>query len=446
MGSLNIKYNILDPEPLLSLIILNITFNQFTTGIYFGIAGIFILLLSSALVSGSEVAFFSLSPSQKNILEELDNKKSKLILNLLEKPEKLLATILIANNFINVGIVMLSAYVMNAAINFTNSPTWLIFIIEIVVITSLLLLFGEIIPKVYASEASLKFAKFTIYPMSFSMKLFSPVSNILIKSTSFVNKRLKLKQNISVEDLSDALELTEADIKQDKTILERIVTFGSIDVKEVMKPRVNVVAADINYKFSKLKSLIIESGFSRIPVYEENTDNIKGILLIKDLLEYIGNENYNWQKHLKAPLYVPETMKINDLLEQFRQKKMHMSIVTDEYGGFLGIATMEDIIEEIVGEIKDEKDDEERYFQKIDDKNYIFEGKILLNDFYKVLKIKEDIFEDIRGEADSLAGLMLEIKGEIPRKGEVIEINKYSFTVDSSDNRKIKKIKLKIKD
>ncbi len=436
----------MDPEPLLSIINFSVTFSQFTTGIYFGIAGIVILLISSALVSGSEVAYFSLSPSQKNTLQEADNKKSNLILKLLEKPEKLLATILIANNFINVGIVMLSAYVMNGALDFSNSPTWVIFTIQVVVITSLLLLFGEIIPKVYASEESLKFAKFTVYPMSFSMKLFTPVSNVLIKSTSFVNKRLKLKQNISVEDLSDALELTESDIKQDKTILERIVTFGSIDVKEVMKPRVDVVAADIKYNFSKLKSLIIESGFSRIPVYEENPDNIKGVLLIKDLLEYLDTEDYNWQKHLKSPLYVPETMKINDLLEQFRQKKMHMSIVTDEYGGFLGIATMEDIIEEIVGEIKDEKDDEEKYFQKIDDKNYIFEGKILLNDFYKVLEIKDDIFEDIRGEADSLAGLILEIKGEIPKKGAFVKIKEYTFTIDSADNRKIKKIKLKIED
>jgi len=434
----------LDPEPLLNFINITIGFNPISTGIIFGVVGIIILIFSSALVSGSEVAYFSLSPSQKNTLQETNNKKSKLVLKLLEKPEKLLATILIANNFINVGIVMLSAYVMNSAIDFSNSPTWLVFVTQIVAITFLLLLFGEIIPKVYASEASLGFARFTVYPMSFSMKLFTPVSNVLIKSTSFVNNRLKLKQNISVEDLSDALELTEADIKQDKTILERIVIFGSIDVKEVMKPRVDVVAADIKYKFAKLKSLIIESGFSRIPVYEESHDNIKGVLLIKDLLENIDTEDYEWQKHIKAPLYVPETMKINDLLEEFRQKKMHMSIVTDEYGGFLGIATMEDIIEEIVGEIKDEKDEQDDYFEKIDDKNYIFEGKILLNDFYKVLNIKEDVFENIRGESDSLAGLILEIKGEIPKKGEVIEIENYTFTVSAADNRKIKKIKLKI--
>ncbi|MCF6365514.1 MAG: gliding motility-associated protein GldE [Bacteroidales bacterium] len=436
----------MDPEPLFSLIQLNIIIIPLTSGIYWGIAGILILLISSALVSGSEVAFFSLSPSQKNLLLETDSKKNNLILSLTKKPEKLLATILIANNFINVGIVMLSAYVINSAVDFSNTPDWLVFLIQIVTITFLLLLFGEIIPKVYATEASLKFAKFTVYPLSLSMKLFMPVSNLLIKSTSFVNKRLKMKQNISVEDLSDALELTEADIKQDKGILERIVTFGSIDVKEIMKPRVDVVAADINFSYNKLKSLIIESGFSRIPVYEENHDNIKGILLIKDLLRNIDVENYKWQQHIKTPFFVPETMKINDLLEDFRQKKIHISIVTDEYGGFLGIATMEDIIEEIVGEISDEKDIEEKNFQKIDDKNYIFDGKIQLNDFYKVLEIKEDIFEKVRGEADSLAGLILEKQGEIPKKGEVIKIDKYTFTIDSADNRKIKKIKLKIND
>ncbi len=436
----------MDPEPLFNFIELSIIINHLTAGIYWGIAGIFILLVSSALVSGSEVAFFSLSPSQKNTLLEADTKKSNLILSLLKKPVKLLATILIANNFINVGIVMLSAYVMNSAIDFSDTPDWVTFTIQIVVITFLLLLFGEIIPKVYATEESLKFARFTVYPLSISMRLFMPVSNVLIKSTSFVNKRLKMKQNISVEDLSDALELTEGDIKQDKSILERIVTFGSIDVKEIMKPRVDVISADINFSFNKLKSLIIESGFSRIPIYEENHDNIKGILLIKDLLQNIDIEEYKWQQHIKAPFFVPETMKINDLLEKFRQKKIHISIVTDEYGGFLGIATMEDIIEEIVGEISDEKDVEEKNYQKIDDKNYIFEGKIQLNDFYKVLEIKEDIFEDVRGESDSLAGLILEKQGEIPQKGEVIKIDKYTFTIDSADNRKIKKIKLQIED
>jgi len=435
----------LDPEPFQTFFILTIIIKSLSTGFYIGLVGSLILLFSSALVSGSEVAFFSLSPEQKDKLKKSETKKSGFILHLLKNHEKLLATILIANNFINIGIVILTSYILNLAFDFSQSPV-LGFIIQIGIITFILLLFGEIIPKVYASEFSVSFAKFTVIPLLLSMKIFSPVSNILIKSTSIVNKRLKMKKNVSTEDLSDALELTEADIKQDKDILERIVTFGSIDVKEIMKPRVDVVSADINFSFNKLKSLIIESGFSRIPVYEENFDHIKGILLIKDLLKHINNENYHWQEVIKPPFFVPETMKINDLLEEFREKKIHMAIVTDEYGGSSGIVTMEDIIEEIVGEISDETDDESLLYDKIDDKNYLFDGKIQLNDFYKILDIKENIFENIRGEADSLAGLILEKQGDIPKKGDEIKIGNFTFIIDAADNRKIKKIKLKIND
>lgn len=433
----------MDSEPFQTIYILNIIIKSLSPAFYIGLAGSLILLFSSALVSGSEVAFFSLTPDQKQKLKKAGTKKSDTILNLLKNHEKLLATILIANNFINIGMVILTSYILNLAFDFSGSPVTG-FIIQVVIITSVLLLFGEIIPKVYASEFSVSFAKFTVFPLALSMKIFSPVSKILISSTSIVNKRLKMKKIVSVEDLSDALELTENDIKQDKDILERIVTFGSIDVKEIMKPRVDVIAADINYSFNKLKSLIIESGYSRIPVYKENFDTIKGILLIKDLLENIEEENYPWHEVIKPPFFIPETMKINDLLEEFREKKIHMAIVTDEYGGSSGIVTMEDIIEEIVGEISDEKDEENLLYQKIDDKNYTFDGKIQLNDFYKIPDIKEDIFEDLRGEADSLAGLILEIKGEIPQKGDEINIGKYSFTIDAADNRKIKKIKLKI--
>ena len=433
----------MDPEPFQTLYILNIIIKSLSTGFYIGLTGSLILLFSSALVSGSEVAFFSLSPEQKDKLKKSETKKSGFILHLLKNHEKLLATILIANNFINIGIVILTSYILNLAFDFSASPV-IGFIIQIGIITFILLLFGEIIPKVYASEFSVSFAKFTVIPLMLSMKLFSPVSKVLINSTSIVNKRLKMKKNVSVEDLSDALELTEADIKQDKDILERIVIFGSIDVKEIMKPRVDVISADIHFSFNKLKSLIIESGFSRIPVYEDNFDNIKGILLIKDLLANINDEKYLWQEIIKSPFFVPETMKINDLLEEFREKKIHIAIVTDEYGGSSGIVTMEDIIEEIVGEISDETDEENLLYEKIDAKNYIFDGKIQLNDFYKILDIKEDIFESIRGEADSLAGLILEKQGEIPRKGDVIKIGRYSFTIDAADNRKIKKIKLKI--
>jgi len=435
----------LDSEPFQIIFCLNIIIKTLTPEFFIGLAGSIILLFSSALVSGSEVAYFSLSPEEKDKLKQDTSGKSELILKLLSNHEKLLATILIANNFINIGIVIISTYILNIAFDFTNSPI-LGFLIQIVIITFILLLFGEIIPKVYASEYSVSFAKFTAVPLNISMKLFSPVSNILINSTSLVNRRLKKKQNVSAEDLSDALELTKEDIDQDKDILERIVTFGSIDVKEIMKPRVDVIAADINFSFNKLKSLIIESGFSRIPVYEKNFDDIKGILLIKDLLKFTDKEEFNWTKLIKPPFFVPETMKINDLLEEFREKKIHIAIVTDEYGGFSGIVTMEDVLEEIVGEISDETDEENKLYEKIDDKTYLFDGKIQLNDFYKVLEINEDIFEDFRGEADSLAGLILEKKGEIPKKGDVINIENYTFTIESADNRKIKKIKLKIKE
>jgi putative hemolysin len=434
----------LDPDPFQSIFLLAISFKPITTGVIWGIISAVVLLFSSALVSGSEVAYFSLAPVQKNELISHESNKSKLILNLLSDPEKLLATILIANNFINVGIVMISAYILNNAIDFDQTVKWLVIFIQIGLITFLLLLFGEIIPKVYASKSSLRFARLTVYPLFFAMKILSPVSNVLIRSTSFVNKRLKRKKNISVEELSEALELTESDINEDKVILERIVTFGSIDVKEIMKPRVDVVAADLNFTFGRLKSLIVESGYSRMPVYENNPDNIKGILIIKDLLEHVDKKDFNWGKVIKQPFFVPDTMKINDLLEDFRQKKIHMAIVTDEYGGFLGIATMEDIIEEIVGEIKDEKDEEEKNYTKIDSNTYIFDAKIRLNDVYKILNSKEDIFEESRGEADSLGGLLLEKLGDIPKKNDIIKIKNYTFKVESADKRKINKIKLTI--
>lgn len=434
----------MDPDPFQSIFLLAISFKPITTGVIWGIISAVVLLFSSALVSGSEVAYFSLAPVQKNELISHESNKSKLILNLLSYPEKLLATILIANNFINVGIVMISAYILNNAIDFDQTVKWLVIFIQIGLITFLLLLFGEIIPKVYASKSSLRFARLTVYPLFFAMKILSPVSNLLIRSTSFVNKRLKRKKNISVEELSEALELTESDINEDKIILERIVTFGSIDVKEIMKPRVDVVAADLNYTFGRLKSLIVESGYSRMPVYENNPDNIKGILIIKDLLEHVDKKDFNWGKVIKQPFFVPDTMKINDLLEDFRQKKIHMAIVTDEYGGFLGIATMEDIIEEIVGEIKDEKDEEEKNYTKIDSNTYIFDAKIRLNDVYKILNSKEDIFEESRGEADSLGGLLLEKLGDIPKKNDIIKIKNYTFKVESADKRKINKIKLTI--
>ncbi|PID88197.1 MAG: hemolysin [Bacteroidia bacterium] len=435
----------MDPEPYFWQVFLLHIFQPLTPVAIAELLGLLVLLLCSALASGAEVAYFSLSPGDKEKLAETGNNRSTSIQNLLRKPEKLLATILITNNFINIGVVILSSHLTNLLFNFQVMPDWTVLLIQVVLITFLLLLFGEILPKIYASRASLAFANFTVYPLQVAMRLFSPISHALIRSTSFFNRKLKKKQNISVEDLSDALELTKEDITENKSILKGIVTFGSIDAKEIMKPRVDVVAADTSFHFNKLKSLIVESGYSRIPVYEKTFDEIRGVLIIKDLLPHLDKEEFAWQNLLRSPFFVPETMKINDLLEEFRKKKRHLAIIIDEYGGFTGIVTLEDIIEEIVGEISDEKDtSEEELFHKINDQTYIFDAKIQLNDLYKILKTDGDIFQENRGESDSLAGLILEKKGEIPKKQEIIQIQNYSFEILAADNRKIKKVKLTI--
>lgn len=431
----------MDTEPYQNFILLLIEIKPLSIGVWIGLIGILFLLFCSGLASGSENSLFSLSPDQRKEIEKSNSPKNKIIVNLLSKPEKLLATILIANNFINVAIVMLSVYVLANTFDYSNAPQWLVVFFEVGVITFIILLFGEILPKIYAGRLKLKFAHFTAYPLNFTMKFFSPVSNLLVNSTSFVNKKFKKKQIISVDELSDALELTESEIKHDKGILRRIVTFGSIDVKEIMKPRIDVVLADLDYSFNKVKSLIIESGYSRIPVFEENPDNIKGVLLIKDLLKHIDDDDYRWQDNMKAPMFVPETMKINDLLEEFRDKKIHIAIVIDEYGGFMGIVTLEDIIEEIVGEISDENDEDNKQFIKLDENNYIWDGKFQINEWYKILDIKDDVFAEYRGETDTIAGLILEVKGEIPKKGETIKIADYSFLILEADNRKIIRIK-----
>ena len=400
-----------------------------------------LLLFCSAVISGSEVALFSLSPQNINDLEADDNPKNKKLLKLLRKPEKLLATILIGNNFVNIGIVILSSFITNSLVDFSNAPT-LGFVVQVVIITFLLLLFGEIIPKVYATQTSLRFSKFVTYPIFYLEKLFRPLSIVLIKSTSIVNKRISKKQNISMVDLSQALELTADEISEEIEILEGIVNFGNINVEEIMISRVNAIAIDANTSFSKLKSIIIESGFSRIPVFDDSFDNIKGILYVKDLLPHHHKPNtFRWQSIIRPPYYVPETKKINDLLEEFQTQKNHMAIVVDEYGGTSGIITMEDILEEIVGDITDESDDCKATYTKEEDGSYLFEGKTSMNDFFKVIELDSDIFDNIKGDAETLAGLLLEIKGEIPQKKEEFKYKDYRFIVEAVDNRRIKKIR-----
>ncbi|MCK4919758.1 MAG: gliding motility-associated protein GldE [Bacteroidales bacterium] len=406
---------------------------------------VLLLLMVSALVSGSEVAYYSLSPSQLDKIQEMEGKRSKRVSKLLKNPEKLLATILISNNFINVAIVIISTFITASLFNFNKEPFWA-FLIQVVTVTFLLLLFAEIIPKLYANQYALKFSLFMSAPLFILGKFFTPLSTILINSTSFVNKRLRSKKsNLSMGDLSDAIDLTTGVVHEEKKILKSIVKFTNIEVNDIMKPRLDIVAVDINEKLSALIEIINESGHSRIPVYSETFDNVKGTLYVKDLLPYIEEKNdFKWQSLVRPSYFVPGAKKINVLLQEFREKKIHFAIVVDEYGGTEGIVTLEDILEEIVGEITDESDEIEELYTKIDDKNYIFDAKVLLNDFYKTLMIQEDIFEKERGDSDTIGGLILEVTGDIPSLNDVVKIGNFSFTITSVDKRKINKLRLSI--
>jgi gliding motility-associated protein GldE len=409
---------------------------------------ILILLFCSALISGAEVAYFSLNPNEIEKLTNDKTKKATLVLKLLKNPNKLLATILISNNFINIGIIILATYFTANILMFPEDST-LEFLIQVVVITFLIVLFGEITPKVYANRNAFWFSKQMSIPLSMSSKLFTPLSYLLTSSTSFIDKRLKRKKEaVSMDEIAEALELTTENhqTEEEQKILKSIVEFGNIDVKEIMKSRVDVIAIEQNLIFENVIELVVDSGFSRIPVYNNKFDDVIGILYVKDLIPYIDEKNnFNWKKLIRTAFFVPETKMINDLLKEFQEKKIHLAIVVDEYGGTSGIVTLEDILEEIVGEINDEFDDDGNVFSKLDDYTYIFEGKISVNDFLKTVRGEADFFNDFKGDSDSLAGLILEIKGEIPKKGEIIKFKPYTFTIESSDRRRIKRIKVQIK-
>ena len=410
---------------------------------------ILILLLSlSALFSGSEVAFFSLSPKNIQLIKTNNSEKDRLIIHHLENPKKLLATLLIANNFVNVAIIILSAFISNELFNFSNNPI-LAFFVQIVGITFLLLLFGEILPKVYATQHSYKITKAIAIPLKTLYFIFAPLIAILVSSSKLIDKRLAKKpHNISIDELSHALDLTDdkGQLDDEKKMLKGIVEFGDIDVKEIMTSRIDVTAVDFSTNFDKLKQLIIDFGYSRIPVFNNTFDKIEGILYIKDLLPFLNNEiNFQWQKLLRPAFFVPESKKINKLLQEFQEKKIHLAIVIDEYGGTSGIVTLEDIIEEIVGEINDEFDDEDVVYSKISENEYVFEGKTLINDFAKVIGVNPEIFDNAKGEAESLAGLIIELKGEIPEKNSVINCINFDFKVESSDKRRIKRVRVLIK-
>jgi len=432
---------------MLTAIYWNIQFHPFTAGVAISLLVIAILLVLSAFISGSEVAYFSLSPAEKHKILSTATKKNSYIQKNLESPEQLLATILVANNFVNVGVVILSSFTVDSIVDFSNEPI-LGFIVQVVVISFIILLFGEIIPKVYSTHHAMKFARFVSIPLHYTIKILRPVNSILIFSTSFLNRRVHAYNNhISVDELSQALELTsQTELKDDSEILKGIVKFGNKSVAEIMRSRVDVVSVDIDSSYSKIMTLITETGFSRIPVFSDSFDNIKGILYIKDLLPHVlKGASFRWQSIIRPPFYVPETKKIDDLLEDFQKNKVHMAIVVDEYGGTSGIVTLEDVLEEIVGEITDEFDEEEKFYTKIGENKYLFDGKTMLNYFYKVLDLEDTVFDDVKGEADTLAGLILELKGEFPVKSDTITCKNYVFTIEAVDNRRIKQIKVEIK-
>ena len=403
------------------------------------------LLATSALISGAEVAFFALKPNELIKIKKQKSRKAKLIKNFLSRPKELLATILIANNFVNVGIIILATYISELLFDFQGIG-WLQFLVQIVIITFLLLLFGEVLPKVYANNNAVSFAKFMSIPLSFLEKIFKPISLILISSTRIIDRKTKNKgHNLSVDDLSNALELTSNanEDKDEKKILEEIVKFGNTDVKQIMRSRIDITALDYKSSYSEVLKTIKKTGFSRIPIYEETFDIIKGVLYIKDLLPYLNKgPKFKWNELIREVFFVPENKKIDDLLKEFQEKKIHLAIVVDEYGGTSGIVTLEDIIEEIVGDISDEFDDDNIIYSKLDSTNYVFEGKTALNDFYRILNIDGEEFEQAKGESDSLAGFIIENTGTIPEKEEKITFNNYTFTIEDVNDRRITRIKV----
>lgn len=435
----------MDPEPSSLFIIGQVITADGITVLRFVL--LLLLLISSALISGAEVAYFSFTPTDLKEVQEEKTSKGKIIFRLLSKPKKFLATLLIANNTINIAVVLLFD-TLNPLLFGTIEPEWLKFTLEVGVVTFLILMFGEILPKVYANRNKKQFANLMAYPLSIIDVLFSPLSIPMRNTTLFFQKKLgKLKSNFSVDQLSHALELTseEDTTKEEHKILKGIVSFGSTETKQVMRPRIDIFAISEDMKFSDVLDEVISNGYSRIPVFRENIDEITGVLFVKDLLPHLDKKSLEWTKLVRKPYFVPENKKLDDLLLEFQEKKNHLAIVVDEYGGTSGLVTLEDVIEEIVGDISDEFDDEDIVFSMLDENTYIFEGKTALKDFYRVIKLPDDsAFETHKGEAETLAGFVLEISGNFPKKGEIILFKNYTFTIEALDKRRIKQIKVVI--
>lgn len=429
-----------------------------TTTIILSIILLFLLLFCSALISGAEVALFSLTKSQIDSFDNDDLKSTKTISNLLQSPKKLLATILVANNFINIGVVILFASLTEKIygnylikLNFYNYEfnIDIIFLIEVFVITFLILLFGEILPKVYANRNNLKFSKFMAQPLKILDIIFSPISIPMRSISLLINELLgKQKSNFNINYLSQAYELTSktSTTKEEQKILKGIVSFGNTETRQVMRPRIDIFALQKSINFQTVISEIVKNGYSRIPVFENSIDSINGILYAKDLLPHLRKKSFDWTKLIREPFFVPENKKLDDLMTEFQQKKVHLAIVVDEYGGTSGVISLEDIIEEIVGDISDEFDDDDIIYSKINDSNYVFEGKTSLKDFYKIIKLEdESIFESKKGESETLAGFVLEISKSFPKVKTQYKFKNYTFTIEGIDNKRIKQIKVSIK-
>lgn len=433
----------MDPDPSSLLL----TFLEINTLFLLSVVLLFILLLCSALISGAEVALFSLKKGDIETADADNSKSIILITSLLERPKKLLATILVANNFINIAIVILFAYVGQFLFSSIENEVFR-FLLEVICATFLILLFGEIIPKIYASRNSLKFSIALARPLQFLDVVFSPISMPLRFITIQIQNGLgKQKSNISVDQLSQALELTNDDdtTKEEQQILQSIVSFGNTDTKQVMRPRMDIFAVNIDAEFNTIIPEIINNGYSRIPVFEENIDKVVGILYVKDLLPHLNKKIFGWKTILREPFFVPENKKLDDLMQEFQIKKVHLAIVVDEYGGTSGVISLEDIIEEIVGDISDEYDVEDLNFSKIDENNYRFDGKTSLKDIYKILSTEDNsLFEDKKGEAETIAGFILELSGGFPRVGSEINFGNYVFTIEAIDKKRIKQIRLTI--
>ena len=439
----------MDPEPFSILL-------HFDSTLLTGSIALVILLLASALISGAEVALFSLTQKDLDDAKETKSKSFEIIIELLKRPKKLLASILVANNFINIAIVILFASLseklfdgIDSELNLGLFKIDIVFFIEVILITFLILMIGEILPKVYANRNNLKFSKFMAYPLKVLDVIISPISIPMQKVTLGIHKKLgKQKSSLNVDYLSQALELAseEDTTQEEQKILQGIVSFGNTDTKQVMRPRIDIFALDQSIEYSKIIPEIIKHGYSRIPVYNESIDAVVGILYVKDLLPHLQKKQFDWTTLLRVPFFVPENKKLDDLMVEFQEKKIHLAIVVDEYGGTSGVVSLEDVIEEIVGDISDEFDDDDLIYSKLDAHNYVFEGKTTLKDFYRIIKLDdESIFEDEKGEAETLAGFVLEISKSFPKVNSEIKFKTYTFTVEVLSNKRIKQLKVNLK-